>query len=78
MFLIVGFLIGLNLMTRVGIGEVRELKAAGQARGAGQSSLAVGDILKIALKAGIFLVVPMILGQLLDMAFGSTLVELFD
>ena len=29
MFLVVGFLIGLNLMTRIGIGEARELKARG-------------------------------------------------
>lgn len=78
MFLIVGFLIGLNLMTRVGIGEVRELKASGHARGAGQSSLEVGDIIRIGIKAGIFLVIPTILGQLLDMAFGSTLGGLFD
>jgi hypothetical protein len=78
MFLFVGLLIGFNLMVRIGIGEVRVLQEKGHARGAGQSSVTPADAVRIAFKAGLFLIVPMIIGHLLDMAFGSTLLHLFD
>ena len=41
MFLFVGFLIGLNLATRIAVSETRVLQAQGNARGADQSSLGV-------------------------------------
>lgn len=78
MFLFVGLLVGFNLMVRIGIGEVREMQERGQARGAGQSSVGMRDGLRIALKAGPFLLVPMVIGQLLDLAFGTSVAELFD
>ncbi|HUG08263.1 MAG TPA: hypothetical protein VMP13_05140 [Acidimicrobiia bacterium] len=78
MFLFVGLLIGFNLTVRVGVGEVRVLQEKGHARGAGQSSVTPVDAIKIGLKAAPFLIVPMIIGQLLDLAFGSSVTQLFD
>lgn len=77
MFLVVGVLIGLNLLTRIGIGEVRELQERGHARKTGQSSVTVKDVFRIALKGIPFLLVPMVIGQLLDMAFMTSLADLF-
>ncbi len=78
MFLFVGFLVGLNLATRIAISETRLLQAQGHARGAGHSSLGAGDVFRIALKAAPFLLVPAIIGQLLDLAFGSSLGQLLE
>ena len=72
MFLFIGFLIGLNLATRIAIGETRELQAQGHARAPGQSSLGAGDIFRILSKAAPFLLVPTIVGQLLDLAFDTS------
>ena len=77
MFLFVGALVGLNLMVRVALGETRERQAIGHARG-GKRRLTPREALGIAVKSGIFLVVPMIMGQLLDMWFGTTIGALFD
>lgn len=77
MFLVIGVLIGLNLLTRVGLGEVRELQARGYARKTGQSSVTVKDVVMIVLKGIPFLVVPMVIGQLLDMAFTTSLADIF-
>lgn len=78
MFLFVGLLIGLNLATRIAISETRVLQAQGHARGAGHSGLGVGDIVRIASKAAPFLLVPTIIGQLLDLAFGTSLGQLLE
>ncbi len=78
MFLFVGLLIGFNLTVRVGIGEVRVLQEKGHARGAGQSSVTPGDVIKIGLKAAPFLIIPLAIGQVLDLAFGTAVVDLFD
>ncbi|HUG31677.1 MAG TPA: hypothetical protein VMM14_02190 [Acidimicrobiia bacterium] len=77
MFLVIGVLIGLNLLTRVGLGEVRELQARGHARKTGQSSVTVKDVFRIALKGIPFLLIPIVIGQLLDMAFNSSLADIF-
>jgi putative Mn2+ efflux pump MntP len=77
MFLFVGLLIGLNLMVRVALGETRERQTIGHAQG-GRRRVTPREALRIALKSGIFLVVPMIIGQLLDVWFGSTIGQLFD
>lgn len=77
MFLVVGILIGINLMTRIGLGEVRELQARGHARKTGQSSVTTRDVFRIALKGMPFLLVPVVIGQLLDVAFGTSLADLF-
>ena len=77
MFLFVGLLIGLNLMVRVALGETRERQTIGHALG-GNRRVPPREALGIALKSGIFLVVPMIIGQLLDVWFGSTIGQLFD
>lgn len=77
MFLVVGVLIGLNLLTRIGLGEIRELQARGHARKTGRSSVTIKDVLKIAVKGIPFLLVPMVIGQLLDMAFTTSLADLF-
>lgn len=77
MFLFVGFLIGLNLMVRVALGETRERQTIGHARG-GKRRVTPSEALRIALRSGLFLVIPMIIGQLLDMWFGTTVSELFD
>lgn len=76
MFLFVGFLIGLNLMVRIALGETRERHSIGHPKG-GKRRVTPREALSIALKSGIFLVVPMIIGQLLDMWFDSTIGELF-
>lgn len=76
MFLFVGILIGLNLMVRVAGGEVRERHSIGHPYG-GRRRVTPKEALGIALKSGIFLVVPAIIGQLLDMWFGTTVGRLF-
>lgn len=50
MFRLIGCLIGLNLATRIAIGEKRELQAEGHARGHGRSDLGAGEIVRIAAK----------------------------
>jgi hypothetical protein len=77
MFLFVGMLIGLNLMVRVALGETRERQSIGHARG-GKRRVTPREAMGIALKSGIFLVVPMIIGQLLDIWFDSTIGQLFE
>jgi hypothetical protein len=77
MFLFVGLLIGLNLMVRVALGETRERQTIGHTQG-GRRRVTPREALGIALKSGIFLVVPMIIGPLLDVWFGSTIGQLFD
>jgi putative Mn2+ efflux pump MntP len=77
MFLFVGMLIGLNLMVRVALGETRERQSIGHARG-GRRRVTLREAFGIALKSGIFLVIPMIIGQLLDIWFDSTVGQLFD
>lgn len=76
MFLFVGILIGFNLAVRVAVGETRERSAIGHARG-GRRRVTPREALGIALKCGVFLVVPAVIGQLLDMWFGTTVGELF-
>jgi hypothetical protein len=76
MFLFVGILIGLNLMVRVALGETRERHSIGHPQG-GKRRVTLREAVGIALKSGIFLVVPLIIGQLLDMWFGTTIGELF-
>lgn len=77
MFLLVGILIGINLMIRVAAGEVKERHSIGHAHG-GRRRVTPREALGIALKSGIFLVVPAVVGQLLDMWFGTTFGQLFS
>jgi len=76
MFLFVGILIGINLTVRVALGETRERHSIGHPQG-GKRRVTPREALGITMKSGIFLVVPVIIGQLLDMWFGSTIGELF-
>jgi hypothetical protein len=77
MFLFVGLLIGFNLMVRIGVGEVRILQEKGHAQGEGRAVVTPKDAIRIGLKAAPFLIVPLVIGHLLDLAFGSTLLDLF-
>jgi len=76
MFLFVGILIGFNLMVRIAMGETRERHSIGHSSG-GRRRVTPREALGIALKCGVFLLVPAIVGQLLDMWFGTTVGELF-
>ncbi|HET8739488.1 MAG TPA: hypothetical protein VFO17_07120 [Acidimicrobiia bacterium] len=76
MFFVVGIMIGLNLMIRVVLGEVRELQSRGHASG-GTARLTPGETVRITLKGLFFLVVFAGLGYLLDMAFDTTIDSLF-
>lgn len=76
MFLIVGFLIGMNLMVRIVLGESRELRREGRASARGASPITPGDIGSIALRAAIFLLVPTLIGYALDELFGSSIAQL--
>lgn len=77
MFLLVGTLIGVNLMVRVAVGETRERHSIGHSHG-GRRRVTPREAVGIVLKSGIFLVVPAIVGQLLDMWFGTTFGQLFS
>jgi hypothetical protein len=78
MFLIFGTLIGLNLMVRVALGETRELQAKGHTRGSHRVQLRFKDMAAIVAKGAVFLVVPVAIGLLLDLAFDSTVGQIFD
>lgn len=78
MFLIVGTLIGLNLMVRVALGEARELRTKGHARAGHRVQLRLRDMAAITAKGGMFLVVSVAIGLLLDIVFGSTIGQMFD
>lgn len=77
MFLIVGILIGLNLMVRVALGETRELQSKGYARAGRRVPLRLGEIIGIVAKSGAFLVVSVLAGWGLDVLFGSTIGQIF-
>ena len=76
MFLFVGILIGLNLMTRIALGETRERQVIGHASG-GKRRVTPREAGGIALKCLVFLLTPMLVGQLLDIWFGTTVDRLF-
>lgn len=76
MFLFVGILIGFNLMVRIAVGETRDRHTIGHPHGR-RRRVTPREALGIALKCGLFLLVPAIIGQLLDMAFGTTVGRLF-
>lgn len=78
MFLIVGTMIGLNLMVRVAIGETRERQTKGYARAGRRVPLRFSEIAAIAAKSGMFLVTSVLLGHGLDLVFGSTVGQIFD
>lgn len=76
MFLLVGILIGVNLAIRVAAGETRERHSIGHAQG-GRRRVTPREAFGIAVKSGIFLILPAVVGQLLDMWFGTTFGRLF-
>lgn len=78
MFLIIGTLIGLNLMVRVTLGEARELQIKGHTRGSRRVQLRFKDMATIAAKGAMFLAVPVVIGLLLDIAFDSTIGQIFE
>lgn len=78
MFLIVGTLIGLNLMVRVAIGETRLRQKKGYAQLGRRVKLGFKDISLIIAKSGLFLSVSVLIGIGLDVAFGSDIGQIFD
>jgi hypothetical protein len=77
MFLFVGLLVGLNLLIRIAIGETRELRAKGQKSSGGKLRLKARDVLVIAYRGGLFLLVSVAVGLALDIAFDTTIGDLF-
>jgi hypothetical protein len=76
MFFFVGAMIGLNLMIRVILGEVRELQSRGHASG-GTARITPGETVRVGIKGLIFLTVFAGIGYLLDLAFDTTIDRLF-
>lgn len=76
MFLILGVLIGLNLAVRIVLGEANELRLKGRVAVRGSTRMTFGDLATIALRGGIFLLVPVAIGVGLDAWFGTTVGEL--
>lgn len=77
MFLLIGLLIGLNLFVRIAIGETRELRARGQTDLAGKLRVSGRDVMHIASRGGLFLLGALAIGFALDLAFDSTVADLF-
>lgn len=77
MFLTVGILIGFNLAVRVVMGEARELRLKGRVSVRGRSRMTARDIGALALKGGIFLLMPAAIGHGLDIWLGTTVGTLF-
>lgn len=73
MFLIVGTLVGLNLMIRVVLSEARELQAY-----RGEPRVRMGDIPKITLRGVPFLLVFIAIGVGLDLVFDSSIIDLSE
>jgi hypothetical protein len=77
MFLLIGLLIGVNLFVRITIGESRELRTRGQSDASGKLALTPSDVWRIAYRGGLFLLGAAAIGFVLDLAFNSTVGELF-
>lgn len=77
MFFFVGLLIGLNLLVRIAIGEIRELHAKGQTASDGRLRLSPRDVMVIAYRGGLFLLGSVAIGFALDILFDTTITDLF-
>lgn len=78
MLLIIGLLVGMNLAIRVVIGEARKLGLKGHVSVRGQTPITLRDLAAVALKGGLFLVVPVAIGVGLDYLLGTTVGALFE
>ena len=77
MFLLIGLLIGLNLFIRIAIGESRLLRARGQTNPGGKLQVNSRDVLHIVYRGGLFLLGSAGIGFALDLAFNTTIGDLF-
>lgn len=76
MFLFVGSLIGINMCVRIVLSEARERGIEGRTGAVGKAKLRLGDYLNMAWRGGLFLVIPIVIGILLDLALGTTITEI--
>lgn len=76
MFLAVGTLIGINMCVRIVLSEARERGIQGRAGAVGRAKLRLEDYLSMAWRGGLFLLVPIVIGILLDLALGTTIADI--
>lgn len=76
MFLFIGILIGFNLSVRIVLAEAREARLKGRTGTRGRTRLKLGDYATMTWRGGVFLLVPIAIGLLLDVAFGTTIGEI--